>query len=1256
MGVSYLKSFIKHNGNILRSVKFSNSKLIIDGTNLYNMLFFKARLDERHGGDYDDFKDQVCKFFKALRDCDITPYVIIDGGSDSTDRKFDTLQKRAQSTIKKAKALAESQNQVSGVLPTLVKYVFKQVLSSLNVPFTQCLCEADQCIASLAQIWNCPVLSDDSDFYIFDIQAGCLPMSGFKWQYPFVSAQKRIRCQRYTTERFSEEFKINKQLLPVFAVMAGNDNVNLHIWWGDNEDKPQIVNRQVKQAANRFPTFKRLLKWLASFNELREALDSVPSLITHQKSDALSKGIEEYQIPPTLPSYLEEFFNNGVAPSRKCLPDHLSVLPDWTVLLLMKGRLSSCIVNVLLHKRMIHRFQVEDFGRPSGYTTSLYIRQVLYGLLLVERPAVKEDDSKGQKRAHPSSQSPPEVYVEEYDREDTELVRNKAPESVRLEVFLETLGVSQSTLNGLPPHLELPVAVTCYWLRRARPRPDRPLLQALLLGLVYGQNQSGFIEEGPVLERLRGLKPDSGADLDLGVAHAYSQWQCCMRDGLDLNQLLCFPLPEPQCAWLYRGTLVHQLVAELRQGMNPDSLLMEDPPSLQLNSKLIIDGTNLYNNLYFEAHLDERHGGDYDDFKDQVCKFFKALRDCDITPYVIIDGGSDSTDRKFDTLQKRAQSTIKKAKALAETQIPVRGVLPTLVKYVFKQVLSSLNVPFTQCLCEADQCIASLAQKWKCPVLSDDSDFYIFDIKKGCLPISGFQWKEQSVSDQKHICCQHYTTERFSEEFKINKQLLPVFAVMAGNDNVNLHIWWGDNEDKPQIVNRQVKQVADRFPTFKRLLKWLASFNELREALDSVPSLIKRPMSDALSKGIEEYQIPPTLPSYLEEFFNNGVAPSRKCLPDHLSVLPDWTVLLLMKGRLSSCIVNVLLHKRMIHRVQVEDSSRPSGYTTSLCIRQVFYGLLLVERPAVKEDDSKGQKRADPSSQSPPEVYVEEYVRKDTELVRNESTLNGLPRHLRLPVAVTCYWLRRARPRPDRPLLQALLLGLVYGQSQSEEGPVLERLRGLKPDSGADLDLGVAHAYNQWQCCMREGLNLNQLLCFPLPEPQCAWLYRGTLVHQLVAELRRGVNPDSLLMEDPPSVQLYKSMMENLKDDCKDTGGSRKANPEDDQVLPSTSLSLSSTSLSLSSTSLSLSSTSLSLSSTSLSLSSHLPLLSSTSLSLSSSSVLPSTSLSLSSTSLSLSSTSLSLSSTSLSLSSSSVLTSTSLSLSSPLSPNSSPF
>ncbi|KAK2818513.1 hypothetical protein Q5P01_024074 [Channa striata] len=60
----------------------------------------------------------------------------------------------------------------------------------------------------------------------------------------------------------------------------------------------------------------------------------------------------------------------------------------------------------------------------------------------------------------------------------------------------------------------------------------------------------------------------------------------------------------------------------------------------------------------------------------------------------------------------------------------------------------------------------------------------------------------------------------------------------------------------------------------------------------------------------------------------------------------------------------------------------------------------------------------------------------------------------------------------------------------------------------SQLQPDVAHAFCQWQCCFRQSLHLNQLLCFPLPEPDCSRLYCGPLLHQLSAELRR--DPDSI--------------------------------------------------------------------------------------------------------------------------------------------------
>ncbi|CAL8241091.1 unnamed protein product [Gadus morhua 'NCC'] len=102
----------------------------------------------------------------------------------------------------------------------------------------------------------------------------------------------------------------------------------------------------------------------------------------------------------------------------------------------------------------------------------------------------------------------------------------QADPTVRLQVCLETLGVEEETLEGVPAHLRLPVAVTRYWLRRASPEPT--LLKALLMVMVQGE-----------------LNRRTGGTTDGVVAHRFNQWQACLKDASQLHLLLCKPLPEP---------------------------------------------------------------------------------------------------------------------------------------------------------------------------------------------------------------------------------------------------------------------------------------------------------------------------------------------------------------------------------------------------------------------------------------------------------------------------------------------------------------------------------------------------------------------------------------------------------------------------------------------------------------------------------------------------------------------------------------
>ncbi|KAJ8004888.1 hypothetical protein DPEC_G00140970 [Dallia pectoralis] len=384
-------------------------------------------------------------------------------------------------------------------------------------------------------------------------------------------------------KRFCRYFNINKQLLPVFAAVTGNDAVKL------NNMGIFLRWEEYSSMEGSFAHFYGLLSWLASFKAPKEALDSVLKLIDsnyNRQMMALAMsghtvGIDDYQVPS---GFLERFFNNGVAPDPCLLPEPHRVLPDWTLLLFMKGGLPSCMLDVLLMRTLVMSTQVQDMQMSSANITSRPIRQVFYGLLLA-----------GKKESQ-SSQEPPGGYVEEYDREGRHLTSSmveavqpsalehfpldkldQAPRSVRCEVFLETLGVSSSSLSGIPSSLRLPVAVTCYWLRHAKPQPDQLLLNALLLGLVYGVlcRQRAKGPDKQLFERLRSHIQNRAGRPDLAVAHAYCQWQCCLRDSLHLNQLLLLPLAEPQCAWLYKGTLLHQLVADLERGtLTPDSLLL----------------------------------------------------------------------------------------------------------------------------------------------------------------------------------------------------------------------------------------------------------------------------------------------------------------------------------------------------------------------------------------------------------------------------------------------------------------------------------------------------------------------------------------------------------------------------------------------------------------------------------------------------------------------------------------------------------
>ncbi|KAI2652941.1 hypothetical protein H4Q32_006281 [Labeo rohita] len=631
MGVHGLTSFVEGNRQFFTDMRLRDCRLVIDGCSLYYRLYFNSGLDQARGGDYDTFAVLIRQFFAALTECAVQPFVVLDGGMDQTDKKFKTLQERAQSKIREANTLSRGFH--GFVLPLLVCEVFKQVLSELGVPFVQCISEADFEIASLAKHWGCPVLTNDSDFYIFDLKGGYLPFSFFQWNNVCGKATERyVPACHFSVNRFCSHFNhINKQLLPLFAVVLGNDYTPgkiTEIFFSRVELERVPSGRKSGRSGS--PRIEGFLLWLSQFTNPVVALEEVLEILGEQRKGNLraqiSAGMRDYQLPQS--SSLAQYFSSPqpALPDAQGLPAALVSQPEWLLRMFASGKLPSLVLDVLVHQKVLLLAQVENSNLPSSHTTSLSIRKTIYSLLLEKarhdsqtpQAVTQRGRGRGRQSQGKGGQQCDVPCVDEYDRQNLILKKNtveaqrpksvpqlelaaidKASIKVRLQILLGTLGVMDHVLQPLPPNLCLPVCVTYFWMNNCKPKPCQPLLQAILLGIVYGElcwrtghpNDPlfGSKASASVCQRLSHLRVNPGQrrGLDLGVAHLLSQWQSCMWVAMFLNQLLCFPLPEPQCAWIFSGTLLHGLEAAIRGGHQCESLLAGDAVAWQLYSILL---------------------------------------------------------------------------------------------------------------------------------------------------------------------------------------------------------------------------------------------------------------------------------------------------------------------------------------------------------------------------------------------------------------------------------------------------------------------------------------------------------------------------------------------------------------------------------------------------------------------------------------------------------------------------------------------
>ena len=537
MGISKLNFFMEKHFRGWVEEDLKGRHLVIDGYSMKHHLY-SQRFDWSRGGQYRQFKDNVVDFYRGLQKVGVIPVVVLDG-IDPTGQKLKTSLKRERERIKK---IHTEQSRVSGrlrarewcsITPSLTTDVYVQALMDLGIEYVVVDGEADDALVEIANVYDCPVLSNDSDFYMYKLSGGFIPLS---------KMDRRLFMARvYHYQDFCKQFRLKDESLRlVIPVLQGNDFWDTSVFKVD--EFHAFLERRMRVASTR----KSLLPYvqLASLFDSLESFVREISPLPFVNGDNLKKHCEQAASIYDNSKMLKIDDILEVTELRTFTGD---LIPRWAVRQYRKGQLSIHVVSMLVvRKHKFHTF-VDNITKESCILTSLPIRKCMYGILgcdSVTEYSREQRDVRGKEVASdsviPASGRPlPPLgdmpRLESMERED---------------ILYAILGCDVTVFHALHDHWRLAMAATAYWCNAVK--PPLHLVKSLLLCFLVCHEQEQEQEpcKGFVMDRNM-----RNSSLWMEYLHFFAQWRACYKDTTSLDEVLMLPLPVTCPSLLYDGEL-----------------------------------------------------------------------------------------------------------------------------------------------------------------------------------------------------------------------------------------------------------------------------------------------------------------------------------------------------------------------------------------------------------------------------------------------------------------------------------------------------------------------------------------------------------------------------------------------------------------------------------------------------------------------------------------------------------------------------
>ena len=530
----------------------------------------------------------------------------------------------------------------------------------------------------------------------------------------------------------------------------------------------------------------------------------------------------------------------------------------------------------------------------------------------------------------------------------------------------------------------------------------------------------------------------------------------------------------------------------------------------KLGKYVVIDGCSL---CYFLYRFNWIKGGQYTDYYAAIVKFFGALRSSAVESIVVIDG-YDYPEEKSNTVKKRNDTKARKVcnqfldsntSSRVSVSLARTDVLPPLAPNVFQEVLCELNVTCIMVDGEADEQIAQLANYYSCPVLSNDSDFYMFPLKGGFIQLSMLNWRAHPVT------AKVYRMDAFLKQFKLgHKSLRFIIPAIFGNDFL------------PPVAGRcryylqHIKHVimyamGKHHPTtvMESVIEYISHYDDMEDFV----ARIKSGCTDYLNKAGQDHLIDNCMKAKLQYNIQDVISLKELCSKTRLRLvsehpLPHWLLRQIRGCKYTVGLLMMICEGGCDFSVPMGDPSKESSLYVSLPLRQAIYSLLELH-PFVVEGMFDRFKMIDVLVYTRTIICEREVItldmlpelelRKRKKIIyyflhSNADLIELLEEKWKLVIASVIYWTRAA----SIPVLMIKILILTFILcSRSTTAPIDPKQRIKIRCIHSFLETQAwwegLHCFTQWQCSYEDASNLNLILQLPLQIYSAAHIFNSKM-------------------------------------------------------------------------------------------------------------------------------------------------------------------